>query len=262
MIDLQTIVENVNELSKEVGQYIRNERANFDIQDVQHKGKSDLVSYVDKQAEAQLVNGLKSILPQAGFITEEDTPDIHGEEFTWIIDPLDGTTNFIHGVPPYAISVALMQGDEIVAGVIFEITYSECFSAAKGNGAKLNDRPIKVTPVERIDDSLFSTGFPIYNFEKIDDYLAILNALMKNSHGLRRQGSAAVDLAYVACGRYEGFFEYNLNPWDIAAGIIIIQEAGGKVTDFRGGENFLFGREIVAAGPVHSKLLDVIQRFW
>ena len=134
--------------------------------------------------------------------------------------------------------------------------------AWKEGGCFLNDQKISVTEASAIDDSLFATGFPVHNFEKLDAYLAILNELMKNAHGLRRVGSAAVDMAYVACGRYEAFFEHNLNPWDVAAGVIIVQEAGGTVTDFQGGSEFLFGREMVAAGPVHGELLQVIQKHW
>ena len=136
------------------------------------------------------------------------------------------------------------------------------FYAWKGAGAYMNDSPISVSPVDSLSESLLSTGFPYYNFEKMDQYLAILNTLMKSSHGLRRVGSAATDLAYVACGRYEGFFEYNLNPYDVAAGIIIVQEAGGVVTDFQGGGNYLFGRELVAGGKAQPELLKVIQDHW
>jgi myo-inositol-1(or 4)-monophosphatase len=184
------------------------------------------------------------------------------KEYTWIIDPLDGTTNFVHGVPTYAVSVGLMYQNEIVLGVIHEVNHNESFYAWKNGGAFLNENPIHVTDVSEIEHSLFATGFPSHNFEKIDNYLTILNGLMKECHGLRRIGSAATDLAYVACGRYEGFFEHNLKPWDVAAGIVIVKEAGGKVSDFSGGENVLFGREIVAAGLVHSALLKSIQAHW
>lgn len=262
MTEYKSITDRVVKLASEVGEFIRRERADFSMGKVELKGKADLVSYVDKKAEEQIVSGLKQILPEAGFITEEDTPNITDRPYTWIIDPLDGTTNFVHGLPPYAVSIGLLKGEELVSGVIYEVTRDECFSASLGEGAFLNGHPIHVSKANEIGDSLFATGFPIYNFEKIDDYLAILNSLMKESHGLRRQGSAAADLAYVACGRYEAFFEYNLNPWDVAAGILIVQEAGGTVTDFSGGNNALFGREIVAGGHVHPELLKLIQKNW
>lgn len=263
MIDLKAITGQVAELCRKSGAFIRKESESFSLTDVELKGKANLVSYVDKETEQLLVKGLHQILPEAGFITEENTIEQEQDkDFTWIIDPLDGTTNFVHGLPPFAISVALKSGKKLVSGVIYEVNRDECFYAWTGGGAYLNGKSITVTPAKIIDDSLFSTGFPIHNFEKLDQYLAILNALMKNSHGLRRGGSAATDLAYVACGRYEGFFEYNLYPWDVAAGAVLIEEAGGFVSDFKGGGDYLFGREIVAAGPVHGELLKVIQRFW
>ncbi|MEQ8583957.1 MAG: inositol monophosphatase family protein [Marinoscillum sp.] len=261
-IDLEHIAHLVARLARDTGAFIRQEAAGFSMEHVELKGKSDLVSYVDKETERKLVTGLKQILPEAGYITEENTIVQDRKAHTWVIDPLDGTTNFVHGLPTYAISIGLMEGDDVVAGVIYEINRDECFVAWKGGGCFLNDQKISVTQANAIGDSLFATGFPVYNFEKLDAYLAILNELMKNAHGLRRVGSAAVDMAYVACGRYEAFFEYNLNPWDVAAGVIIVQEAGGTVTDFHGGSEFLFGREMVAAGPVHQELLQVIQKHW
>ena len=260
---LKDIFPKVSELAVSVGNFIKEEAKDFDLNRVELKGsKSNLVSYVDKGAEERIVEGLQKLIPDSGFLTEENTVAQQDKEFTWVIDPLDGTTNFVHGLPVYAVSIGLRYGDELVLGVIHEINRHETFRAYKGSGAFLNDTPIHVTPATQIDESLFATGFPIYNFEKLNDYLAILNQLMKNSHGLRRMGSAATDLAYVACGRTEGFFEYNLSPWDVAAGIVIVREAGGTVTNFSGGADALLSREIVAAGPVHKELLEVIQKFW
>ncbi|WP_421874696.1 inositol monophosphatase family protein [Marinoscillum sp.] len=262
MIDLQKITLSTATLARVAGEFIREESKKFSVDQVELKGKSDLVSYVDKETEKKLVEGLKNILPEAGFITEENTISQDQKAYTWVIDPLDGTTNFVHGLPTYAVSVGLMAGDVVVAGVVYEVNRDECFYAWKGGGSFLNDEPIKVTPASTIDESLFATGFPVHNFEKLHDYLAILNELMKDAHGLRRVGSAATDMAYVACGRYEAFFEYNLNPWDVAAGVIIVQEAGGTITDFKGQNDFLFGKEMVAAGPVHAELLKVIKKHW
>lgn len=262
MNDLKHIALEVARISRDTGAFIRKEAEGFAMSDVEFKGKSDLVSYVDKQTEEQLVASLSELLPEAGFITEENTVAQDQKDYTWIIDPLDGTTNFVHGLPTYAISVGLLHKEQVVAGVVYEVNRNECFYAWKDGGAYLNDQPIHVTPAESIDDSLFATGFPTHNFEKMDGYLAILNELMKNAHGLRRVGSAAVDMAYVACGRYEAFFEYNLNSWDIAAGVLLVQEAGGHVSDFKGGNNYLFGKEMVAAGPVHQALIQVIQKYW
>ncbi|NQW27162.1 MAG: inositol monophosphatase [Flammeovirgaceae bacterium] len=261
-MNLEEIVTGALPIIKETGRFIQKEAASFDLTEVILKGKNDLVSYVDKEAEKMIVVGLKILLPDAGFITEEGTVSQEQKEFTWIIDPLDGTTNFIHGLPIYSISVGLMKQGEMVGGIVYELNKDEIFYAWKGGGAFMNHRPIRVSPVKDIAESLLATGFPYYNFDKLPNYLAILNELMINSHGLRRLGSAAVDLAYVACGRCEGFFEYNLNSWDIAAGILLVKEAGGVVTDFSGNDNALFGRELVASGHIQIELLDIIAKHW
>ncbi len=249
-------------LIREVGQYIRTEAARFDYHVVEEKGRNDLVSYVDKRAEKMLVRGLQDILPEAGFITEEGTATHRQEKLRWVIDPLDGTTNFTHGLPVYAISVALLAGEELVAGVVYEINKEEMFWATKGGGAWLGDKRIYVSGREKLAESLLATGFPYYNFDRMEAYLRILNDFMQATHGLRRMGSAAVDLAYVACGRFEGFFEYNLNAWDVAAGSLLVSEAGGRVTDFRLGNNFLFGKEIIAGGQVLPAMQQVIAQHW
>jgi len=256
------VTHEVVELVKEVGKFIRHERTVFTQEAVEEKAFNNLVSYVDKEAEKMLIKGLSGIVEEAGFLAEEGTTVESESDWKWIIDPLDGTTNFVHGIPAYSISVALVHLDEIFFGVVYEITRDECFYAIKGKGAFLNGDAIKVSPAARLEQSLIATGFPYYEFGKMEAYLRILNSLMKQTHGLRRIGSAAVDLAYTACGRFEGFFEYNLNPWDVAAGILLVQEAGGFVSDFSGGKNFLFGREIIAAGPVHPLLLNLIKNEW
>lgn len=260
---LNTIHQEAIKLVKEVGEFIRHESESFNIDKVEHKGFNDLVSYVDKEAEKRLVEGLGEILPESGFIAEEGTSSKKGEEFNWIIDPLDGTTNFVHGLPVFSISVALQQNDKIVSGIVLEINRDECFEAVKGEGARLNSEPISVSKNVDLSQSLVATGFPYNDFDKMDDYLSILKYLMQNSHGLRRFGSAAVDLAYVACGRYEAYFEYNLNAWDVAAGAFIVQEAGGKVSRFNGDDDFIFGREIVScSAEVYEELLAILQNRW
>lgn len=262
MIELGKILTNTKALVLEVGDFIRQESKNFSTSDIEHKGFNDLVSYVDKSAEKQLVDGCSKILPQAGFIAEEGTSDKKGETYNWIIDPLDGTTNFTHGLPVYAISLALMQGDEIILGIVYEINRDECFYAIRGEKAFLNEKEISVSKAEHLKHSLLATGFPYYDFDQMNTYLQILNDFMQKTHGLRRMGSAAVDLAYVACGRFEGFFEYNLNAWDVAAGAFIVQQAGGTVTDFKGGNDYIFGKEIMAACSIHKEMLEVIQNRW
>jgi myo-inositol-1(or 4)-monophosphatase len=259
---LDQIIQPTIKLIREVGEFISKEGLVFDASNIEKKGFNDLVSYVDKQAEEQLVTGLAAIIPKAGFIAEEGTSEKKGEEYNWIIDPLDGTTNFTHGVPVYSISVALMQGDELVLGIVHEINRQECFHAIKGGKAYCNDHEIKVSPINQLGDSLLATGFPYYDFEQMEKYLKILNQFMQSTHGLRRMGSAAVDLAYVACGRFEAFFEYNLNAWDVAAGAFIVQQAGGKVTDFNGENDFVFGREILAGCDIHPDVLEVVRSHW
>ncbi|MDH5366628.1 MAG: inositol monophosphatase [Cyclobacteriaceae bacterium] len=259
---MNNLLNQVVSLSKEVGEFIRQESLVFDTSKIQKKGFNDLVSYVDKEAEQQLVKGLKALLPKAGFIAEEGTSNHQEEEYNWIVDPLDGTTNFTHGLPVYAISIALMKKQEIVLGVVFEINRQECFYSLKGEKAFCNEQEIKISQISKLEDSLLATGFPYYNFDEMDKYLKILNQFMQTTHGLRRMGSAAVDLAYVACGRFEGFFEYNLNSWDVAAGAFIVQQAGGIVTDFSGGNNFVFGRQIVAASAIHQQMINSIQKYW
>ena len=261
-MNLKEITKQVVDLSLHCGAFIKKEAETFNYSKVEIKGKNDLVSYVDKEAERMMVSALKKILPEAGFITEEGTEKEAEEEYKWIIDPLDGTTNFIHGLPVYSTSIALAKGKEILSGVVYDIGRGDCFHAYRAGGAYCNDLPIQCSNLPTLSDSLLATGFPYYNFKRMPEYLAILNDLMKNAHGLRRLGSAAIDLVYVGMGRFEGYFEYNLNPWDIAAGALIVKEAGGTVTDFSGGDNFLFGREILAANVIHDEMLGVIRKHW
>lgn len=229
----------------------------FSPENIEVKSKNSLVTEVDKRLEKYFVAELGKLLPESGFIAEEGTSDKKGLDYNWIIDPLDGTTNFIHGIPAYCCSVALMQGREIVLGGILEFNTSEYFEASKDNGAFLNGNRINVSPTKSIEDSLLATGFPYYDFEYIEQYMALFRHLLRESRGLRRLGSAALDLAYVACGRFDGFFEYSLQPWDVAAGIIIVQEAGGRVSDFKGGQNQLFGKQMLASNSfIYNDLLE------
>lgn len=247
-MDFEILCKQVQELAREVGRFIYDERLKFTAKDIIHKGKADMVTYVDKTSEARIVAALRELLPGSGFIAEEGTASSNGEKYRWIIDPLDGTTNYIHGISPFAVSIALMEEKEIVLGVIYEISLDEMFYAWKGSKAFLNGREIHVSHAATTSDALIATGFPYYDFSKLDKYLETMNYFMRNSHGLRRLGSAAADLAYVASGRFEAFYEHALHAWDVAAGIIILKQAGGRISDFSGGENYLFGGELVAAG--------------
>jgi myo-inositol-1(or 4)-monophosphatase len=263
MIELSNILKQTIDTAKTAGAFIRQESKTFDRNKIESKGLNDLVSYVDKEAEKIIVSQLREILPEADFIAEEGTAGQSGKDYTWIIDPLDGTTNFIHGIPIFAVSIGLKYKDEIVLGVVYEVNFDECFYASKGNGAYLNEKKIQVSKPKTLSESLVVTGFPYSAFSKIDNYLKILRSLMETCHGLRRMGSAATDLCYVACGRSEGFFEYDLKPYDVAAGVIILQEAGGKVTDFEGDNDYLFGKTILASNShVHTELMGKIQKVW
>lgn len=262
-MNLNLLSENVITLVKEVGDFIRTEFQNFSQDKIEYKGLNDLVSYVDKTAETKLVKGLVELLPESGFITEEKTINKTGEVYNWIIDPLDGTTNFIHGIPTFAISIALKQNDELVFGVVYEINRDECFSAVKGEGAYLNQQRIQVSKAEKVADTLLATGFPYYDFTLQEAYLGVFKELMQKSHGLRRIGSAAVDLAYVAAGRFDAFFEYNLHSWDVAAGILLVQEAGGEVVTFSGGPDVIEKKELLATnGFITAEILEVVQRYF
>ena len=260
-MDLSVLIGDVIKLTKEVGEFIRSESLVFDRGNIEYKGLNDMVSYVDKTAEDKLVKGLSALLPEAGFITEEHTINKEGEIYSWIIDPLDGTTNFIHGIPTFSISIALQCKQELVLGVVYEINRDECFSAWKDGGAYLNGKPIRVTKTPLIANTLLATGFPYYDFEKQEPYLEVFKELMRSCHGLRRIGSAAVDLAYVAAGRFDGYFEYNLNSYDMAAGIVLVREAGGHIRDFSGGDESIQKRELIATnGHITDEILAIIAR--
>ncbi|MHA4895437.1 inositol monophosphatase family protein [Pedobacter sp. PWIIR3] len=227
-MDYELLCQKVITTTRLTGNFIRKESINFDAKAIEFKGLNDMVSYVDKQAEKQLVKNLSKILPEAGFTTEEETINTKGEVYNWIIDPLDGTTNFIHGIPTYSVSVALYEYDKPVIGVVYEINRGEMFSAYKGGNAYLNNKEIHVSNRESLSECLLATGFPYYQFDKQAQYMQVFTEMMQKCHGLRRIGSAAVDLAYVACGRFDAFFEYNLNFWDVAAGAYIVEQAGER----------------------------------
>ncbi|MCS6820527.1 MAG: inositol monophosphatase [Microscillaceae bacterium] len=263
-MNLKGICQQVIAICQAVGQFIRQEYQNFDKNQTEYKGANDLVSYVDKTAERMLVEQLAQLLPQAGFITEEnpDNKQLTDKEFHWIIDPLDGTTNFIHQIPIFSISVGLLQGEEVVAGVVLSVMQNEVFYAWKGGGAFLNGRAIQVSSSQELKTSLIATGFPYKYKGQLPAHLRILGEIMPQTRGLRRLGSAAMDLAYTACGRFEAYFEYNLQPWDIAAGILLVREAGGIATNFAHQENnLLFTGEILAANPtIHALLSPIISQ--
>ncbi len=255
---LEKLCRDSQEIVKQVGGFIRDQRGKVAQTEIKDKSLNSLVSYVDKTAEEMLVKRLGLLLPDSTFLTEEETVEQKHGKYRWIIDPLDGTTNFLHQLPCFSISVALQIDDKIEMGIVYEVNNEECFYAWKGGGAYLNNHSIKVTQTSEIKDTLIATGFPYRDFGREKQYFTAFKYFMKNTRGIRRMGSAAVDMAYVACGRFDAFFEYGLNAWDIAAGTIIVQEAGGCVYDFKGGNRFLFGGEIVAVNNILAKEVSQI----
>ena len=234
------------EVVKKAASFVRERHDNRDKMVIEEKGRQNFVTEVDLKAEKILVSGLSDLLPEAGFIAEEGTSTRRGERYNWVIDPIDGTTNFIHGVFPFAISVALAREDNVVAGIVYEFGLDEYFYAWKGGGAWLNGKAIQVSRVASVGQALIATGFPYTNFTYLEEFMRSMDFFMKHSHGLRRLGSAATDIAYVACGRYDGFYEYGLNSWDVAAGILLVQEAGGEVSDFGGQAYPLFTETFIS----------------
>lgn len=259
---LQQLTQQVEAIARKAGDFILNERKTFSTKKVEVKGLNDFVSYVDKSSEKLIVAQLKEILPQTGFITEEGTEARDDNPLKWVIDPLDGTTNFIHGMPFFAVSIALLHEKEPLVGVVYEINQDEMFSAWKDGGAYLNAEAISVSNATTVKDSLLGTGFPYYDYHLLNQYLDLFKHLMQHSHGIRRPGSAATDLAYVACGRFDGFYEYSLSPWDVAAGVLLVREAGGIVTDFSGEDEAIFTQEIIATNPhIHAEFLKLLRSF-
>jgi myo-inositol-1(or 4)-monophosphatase len=262
MIDYQGLCSQVCDIVKQAGEFIRKEGEAFSAQSVEVKGLHNFVSYVDKGAEELIIGRLQEILPEAGFIAEEGTCTIRGDRFNWVIDPLDGTTNFIHGLPPHSVSIGLLENNCPVLGVVYEVSLDECFYAWKESPAYLNGKEIHVSDRTKVQDALVATGFPYCDYHLMRSYIDCLEHFLHHSHGVRRLGSAAVDLAYVACGRFEAFYEYGLNPWDVVGGAFILQQAGGRLSDFSGGNNYIFGKELVATnGAIFDEFLQVIQKF-
>jgi myo-inositol-1(or 4)-monophosphatase len=230
--------------------------------EIEYKGEVDLVTVTDRASEALIAEALRKRWPDHDILGEEGTRSDSGSDYKWYVDPLDGTTNFAHGFPVFCISIGLEYKHELVVGVLFDPTRNELFSAAKGNGAHLNGRPIHVSKTARMAESLLGTGFPSHKRHK-NPNIYFYHQLTLRSHGVRRAGSAALDLASVASGRLDGFWEFNLNPWDTAAGVLLVLEAGGKITDFSGGAFDISSRELLATnGAIHEELLREFQQIF
>ncbi|MGB9712597.1 MAG: inositol monophosphatase family protein [Dissulfurimicrobium sp.] len=235
------------------------------IKDIRHKGRIDLVTEADVASERVIIEVLKSTHPGIPVLSEETNPEYRSaskDDFFWIVDPLDGTTNFAHAFPWFGVSIALASGDKVILGIIHCPVQQETFSASLGKGAWLNGRPIKVSNTPTIEDALLATGFPYDVQEDAADVMAAFKAVVTKVQGVRRAGAAALDLAYVACGRFDGFWEIKLKPWDTAAGKLLVEEAGGKVTDFRGSVYSPFMQEIMATnGLIHRELGNILMPF-
>ena len=245
-MDLEKLCDDVCHLSVKTAAWIKEQINKLKEEDIEEKFLHNYVSYVDKDSEKMLVKELNVLLPEAGILAEESSEIEKSSPYKWIIDPLDGTTNFIHYLPMYCISIGLMKGQEIILGVVYEMVHDECFYATKGGGAFLNKRKIHVSETHDLKKALIATGFPTSGFEGLSKYMSSLEYFIRNSSGVRRYGSAAADLAYVACGRYDAFYEIGLSPWDVAAGSIILEEAGGICSDFKGEKQHIFGYNIMA----------------
>ncbi len=228
--------------------------------EISFKGKNDLVTDADLAAEKKILSVIRGAFPDDQVLAEETAhQQILPEERTWLIDPIDGTTNFAHGFPVFCVSIALWEEQEAKIALVLEANKGECFTAVRGKGAFLNGEPISVSKVNEPKYSLIGTGFPYNDMSLVNNYLRMFEWLMYRTQGVRRPGAASYDLCCVACGRFDGFYEYALNPWDVAAGSLIVQEAGGKISDWQKGSNWLFGRRIVAGNPeIHDFLLNAI----
>lgn len=242
-------------------------RASFDVDllKVSRKQHNDFVTEVDQAAEKAIIETLKTAYPDHGFLAEESgaSPGLDDDkEFVWIIDPLDGTTNFIHGFPQYSVSIALRHRGQVTQAVVYDPTRNDLFTATKGAGAFLNEKRIRVSRRDKMADSLIGTGFPFRGDDDLDEYVQMFRLITPLCAGLRRPGSAALDLAYVAAGRLDGFFEKGLKPWDMAAGSLLITEAGGIVGTFGGESDYLFKGDVIAGNPkIFGQMIHLLQRF-
>ena len=228
-------------------------RASFDVDKltVRSKRKNDFVSEVDEAAEEAIISILRDAYPDHGILAEESGKKHADRDYVWVIDPLDGTTNFLHGFPQYCISIGLLHKGKPTQAVVFDPNRNELFTASKGVGAYLNDRRIRVSRTDKLEDALMATGFPFREIGNLDEYVRMMKNVMRSTSGIRRPGAAALDLAWVACGRVDGFWELGLSPWDMAAGALLVREAGGLIGDLDGNEGYLDSGRVVAA---NSKL--------
>ena len=252
MLHSQDYLTPMQELAREAGSVLI---SYFGKVAVEYKGEVDLVTEADRSAEKLIAARIRKQWPSHDLLAEEGSRNDTGSDFRWYVDPLDGTTNFAHGYPVFCVSIALEYRKERIAGVIYDPCRNEMFAAEKGSGSTLNGRRVSVSRIGRLAESLLGTGFPSHKRHK-NPNIHFYHQITLRSHGVRRAGSAALDLCCVACGRYDAFWEFNLNPWDTAAGVLLVEEAGGKITNFTGGPFEISSREVLASNSlVHGELL-------
>lgn len=260
MDNLEQLTAEVCRIARETGRFLKEERKNFRREAVEKKHAHDYVSYVDKESEQRIVSRLHVLLPEAGFITEEGSAKYRGESCCWVVDPLDGTTNYIHDVTPYCVSIALRSRDELLLGVVYEPVRDECFYAWQGGGAYLDGVRMHVSDVTSLDEACVVEELPYNASQYARTAEHLLSRLYGRVSAVRMNGSAALALCYVAAGRYDAWMEAYIGKWDFSAAVLMVQEAGGVVTDFRGNGSFLDGHHIVAANSaLHADVLDIVQ---
>lgn len=259
ILDLESLTVSVCRIAVETGHFLKEERKGFRRERVEEKHAHDYVSYVDKESEVRLVKALSALLPEAGFITEEGSATYQGESYCWVIDPLDGTTNYIHDEAPYCVSIALRNRTELLVGVVYEVCRDECFYAWKDGEAFLNGEKISVSDIKDVKDAFLITELP-YNYQQYKQTaLHLINQLYGKVGGIRMNGSAASAICYVAIGRIDGWAEAFIGKWDYSAAALIVQQAGGRVTNFYGDEHYIEGHHIIATnGHIHELLQKIL----
>lgn len=249
------------EAAKEAGKFLKYNVGRVRTIEMKQGEERNLVSEIDKGSEAKIISIIKRKYPSHAILAEESGASDSASDYKWVIDPLDGTTNFLHGLPIFCVTIGIEFKGEIVAGVVYDPNLDELFTAEKGSGAFLNGKRLNVTSTAKLIDSLLVTGFPYDIAQNPDNAIGHFVNFLVEGQGIRRLGSAALDLAYVAAGRFDGFWEVNLNPWDMAAGMLFVREAGGKVTDFSGGESTIYNKQVLATnGVIHDAMLNVLAR--
>lgn len=262
-LNLPLITEQTAEVAQKAAQFIAQQAGKVENKEIITKYHNNLVSYVDIEAEKIIVQNLKKIVPQAAFIAEEQTTDVDSNApFQWIIDPLDGTTNFLQQVPQYAVSIALAYNLQPIVAVVYDVCHHNCYYAHYQSGAFMNGKRISTSQTFNLQESCIATGFPYYDFSIIEEYMQLLKQLVLRTKSIRRMGAASLDLCYVAAAKFDAYFEFGLSPWDVAAGALIVKEAGGQVADFNGNGDFIFGKQIIATNtPMYPQFLQIVKQY-